>query len=117
MLPQRALTGADIYSFARRVPIPFFRGIYLRDTLPRRARENESAILNLDDTRGPGTHWVAYKKRGAHATYFDSYGNLRPPKELVRYLCSSGVKRIRYNQKRHQRRSPWNCGHHSLRFL
>ncbi|XP_034944924.1 uncharacterized protein [Chelonus insularis] len=25
--------------------------------------KNESAIINLDDKTGPGTHWVAYKKR------------------------------------------------------
>jgi len=29
---------------------------------------------------------VAYAKRGNRAVYFDSFGNLQPPKEIVRYL-------------------------------
>ena len=36
----------------------------MRNTLPpNRPLYNESAIINLDDSRGPGTHWVAYKKK------------------------------------------------------
>ena len=34
-------------------------------------------ILNLDDSSGPGTHWVAVYNN----EYFDSYG-LNPPKKL-----------------------------------
>lgn len=58
----------------------------MRDALPRRARTNESGIVNLDDDAGPGTHWVAYAKKGDRAIYFDSFGNLRPPREIERYL-------------------------------
>ena len=35
---------------------------------------SESAIVNLDDKDGPGTHWVACKKIGNDVEYFDSFG-------------------------------------------
>lgn len=46
--------------------------------------------------------------------YFDSFGNLRPPKELIKYLKGCDIY---YNRERFQHRNPWNCGHLSLQFL
>ena len=57
-----------------------FRGIFMRNSLPKRPLFKECGIVNLDDERGEGTHWVAYKKRGNNVTYFNSFGNLSPPK-------------------------------------
>jgi len=58
----------------------------MRNALPRKIRRNKSGIVNLDDADRPGTHWVAYAKRGYRAVYSDSFGNLQPLKEIVRYL-------------------------------
>jgi len=49
-------------------------------------RRNESGIVNLYDAMGPGTHWVGYAKRNNSVVYFDSFGKLRPHKELMRYF-------------------------------
>lgn len=87
----------------------------MRDDLPRRVRKNESGIVNLDTTRGSGTHWVCYRKRNNIVEYYDSYGNLRPPPELVHYWNSGGAVTVRYNYKRKQRK--YNCGHLCLSFL
>ena len=87
----------------------------MRTALPTAgAYRNESGIVNLDNAEGSGTHWVAYAKRGDRAIYFDSFGNLRPPKELVQYL---DVKRIEYNHTPYQRYDQSNCGQLCLRFL
>jgi len=51
-----------------------------------RARYVETRVVYLNDVDGSGTHWVAYTKRGSRAVYFDSFGNLQPPKKIVRYL-------------------------------
>jgi len=96
--------------------IPYFRGIFMRTTLPREVRRNENGIVNLDNAEGPGTHWVAYAKRGNRAIYFDSFGNLRPPKELVRYL-ENNVTHIEYNHTPRQRYDQSNCGQLCLQFL
>ena len=89
----------------------------MRNALPAGGvRRNESGIINLDNVEGPGTHWVAYVKRGCRAIYFDSFGNLRPPKELVQYLDKDVVK-IEYNRTSYQKYNQSNCGQLCLRFL
>ena len=107
------LFRSQLLQLARRMRIPHFRGVYMRDALPRKIRRNESGIVNLDAVDGPGTHWVAYAKRGDRAAYFDSFGNLRPPREIARYL---GVT-ITYNHKAYQTYDQTNCGQLCLLFL
>ena len=105
----------DIIKYAQKLKIPHFRGVFMRNALPKNGpRKNESAIVNLDDKDGPGTHWVAYKKNGNSAIYFDSFGNLRPPEDLVKYL---GIEKIRYNHERFQEFDTFICGHLCLKFL
>ena len=78
------------------------------------AHRNESAIINLDDKDGFGTHWTCYKKIGDSVWYFDSMGNMKPPKELFDYL---NVNEILYNQERYQKFNSFICGHLCLQFL
>lgn len=85
----------------------------MRNALPHKIHKNESGIVNLDDVDGPGTHWVAYAKRGDHAMYFDSFGNLQPPKEVVRYLGTT----IMYNRTTYQTYNQTICGQLCLLFL
>ena len=96
--------------------IPFFRGVFMRNELPKKGpRKNETAIVNLDDKNGPGTHWVAYKKKNRDVVYFDSFGNLKPPRELINYF---GVgSNILYNHEQYQKYNTINCGHLCLQFL
>jgi hypothetical protein len=81
-----------------------------------RINTNETGIVNLDSNDGEGTHWVAYSKKGNLITYFDSYGNLRPPKEMVKYFLSDGSNRLQYNHDVYQTNS-YICGHLCLVFL
>ena len=67
--------------------IPNFRGVFMRDTLPPLPRKRECAIVNLQgEHEGIGTHWVAFRKDENTVNYFDSYGDLKPPKELIKYF-------------------------------
>jgi len=88
----------------------------MRDTLPCMAPpwKTECGVINLDSNRGPGTHWVAYKKHGNRVVYFDSFGNLNPPKEVVRYFKDC---EIFYNHDQYQTFNTFNCGHLVLSFL
>lgn len=54
----------------------------MRDELPYKPNRAECGVINLDTSEKSGTHWVAYAKLNDYIEYFDSYGNLRPPKEL-----------------------------------
>lgn len=85
----------------------------MRDTLPKKVYVRECGIVNLDNNQGEGTHWVAYHKNKKHVEYFDSFGNLQPPKELIKYLGSN----IHYNYKQQQNFNTYNCGHLCLKFL
>lgn len=87
----------------------------MRDALPRRPKKHESVIVNLDISRGAGTHWVCYRKRDRIVHYFDSFGNLRPPSELTDYFGRSVD--IRYNTVRKQSFNSVLCGHLCLKFL
>jgi len=79
-------TNIQLDQLAKRMHVPYFRGVFMRNALPiSGAHRNESDIINLDDARNPGTHWVAYVKRDNYVIYFDIFGNLRPSKELVRF--------------------------------
>lgn len=91
----------------------------MRNALPSKPNLNESAIVNLDDKDGNGTHWVAYLKRGNKILYFDSFGDLGPPQELVKYFGGKETMTttILYNTKRFQDFDSHTCGHLCLRFL
>jgi len=114
-IPIRPLTNFDLIKYAKLLKIPHFRGVFMRDSLPRTPRKHESGILNLDTSLGPGTHWVCYCKDDNVVYYFDSFGNLRPPPELVDYL-GPGVC-IKYNYNREQGFNSVVCGHLCLKFL
>ena len=83
--PNRSLTNFELLELATN--IPYFRGVFMRDGLPRKPKKNECGILNLDDSNGQGTHWTCWFKRDKNRIYFDSYG-LITPRELQSYLKS-----------------------------
>lgn len=109
-----------IYYAKKILNIPHFRGVFMRDSLPSIIFKNETAIVNLDNSFGPGTHWVCYHKQGNKIKYFDSFGNLRPPLELQKYFKSgdqSSNTIIEYNYNREQSFNSVICGHLCLKFL
>lgn len=98
------------------------------DTLPRKiSNKNECSIINNDSIKGPGTHWTCYKvirktsrkgKKYKDVYYFDSYGDLEPPLELIEYWKSDSLPtNIFYNYERYQSDNSYLCGHHCLREL
>ena len=87
----------------------------MRNSLPPFPYRKECAILNLDGKTGLGTHWVAYKKVGNNVSYFNSFGNLLPPKELVKYFGKN--VRISYNKRRYQSYKSNKCGPLCVKFL
>lgn len=92
----------------------------MRDTLPKKIRNNnECGIVNTDSNDGKGTHWVAYKKSNNQIIYFDSYGNLPPPPELVKYFYTNNNRNIKilYNYDNIQNVNSSRCGQHCLKFL
>lgn len=88
----------------------------MRTSLPAKPwrRRKESGIVNLDSDEGRGTHWVAYRKDNKNVLYYDPFGDLRPPEELVKYFRGC---QIFYNFEQEQREGTTVCGKLCLKFL
>ena len=83
-----------------------FRGVCLRDTLPRKLKINECGILNLDLSSSDGTHMGYVVQKSKDKFYFDSYV-VQLPSELIACLKSP----IFYNSERVQQNGEVFCGH------
>ncbi|KMQ82492.1 hypothetical protein RF55_22762, partial [Lasius niger] len=57
-MPQGVTTNVQLLQLTKRMRIPFFRGVFMRDSLLIGGIYRiESGIVNLDNTEGPDTHW------------------------------------------------------------
>lgn len=113
MKTNRLTSNIELETAARSC-IPYFRGCYMRNTLPNHPLINESGILNLETDKQAGVHWTSWVKKGEKVVYFDSFGNLPPPSEFIRYMKDFKIK---YNRQKFQNFSQRNCGALCLQFL
>lgn len=113
-LPSRPLTDVDLQIYAKKLKIPHFRGVFMRDALPTTSQKRECGIINLDESDGRGTHWVAYFKHDKIVNYFDSFGNLKPPPEVAKYFKNCIIL---YNHDRFQDFNTYTCGHLCMKYL
>ena len=58
VLPNKSLSNLEIIDAAKQLSLCRFRGVFLRDTLPKKLKLNECGILYLDSSSDDGTHWV-----------------------------------------------------------
>lgn len=114
-LPNKPLTNFELMNYVKELNIPNFRGVFMRNDLPKsKPYVNECGIINLDDKNSRGSHWTSYKIVDDDVFYFDSFGNIKPPKELFDYLK---VDKIYYNYDKYQDFNTVICGHLCLDFL
>ena len=81
----QALTNIDILKYVDQVHLPNFRGVFMRDTLPKTPHVQECGIVNLNTSQQSGSHWVCYYKNSLDRIYFDSFGQITPM-EIQKYL-------------------------------
>ena len=86
ILDGKGLTNIDIYRYVNELMIPDFRGVFMRDTLPKVVTHKGCGIVNLNTSHQAGSHWVSFFKDGMNRrTYFDSFSQITPV-ELQKYL-------------------------------
>ena len=107
IIENKALSNHELIEYIKQLRIKHFRGVFMRDDLPKKKRTKECGIVNLADSLSDGTHWVCYFNH----YYFDSYG-LPPPLVIVEYLGDN----LEYNIYQIQK-SGQICGHLCLYFL
>lgn len=69
-----------------------FVGVFTLDELPKPFPESASAIVNLDKSDQPGSHWVGVFKNNV-LEWFDPLGN-RPPEDAIVESCIINRARI-----------------------
>ena len=112
---RRGLYDYELKEYARKFKISHFRDVYDRENLPHTPPlRYEAFIVNLDDVENPGTHWVAVRKIRNLVIYFDSYGDLPPPREILRYYRHYDIY---FNHKNLQPDNSIICGQLCLEFL
>ena len=108
-IPIKPLSQYDLMDIIKRLRIPNFKGVFMRDNLPKKTSVGkvECGILNLDSIHGQGTHWTCWLKKGAICYYFDSFG-IDSPKEFDRYMCDCDIL---YSTYKIQKIGDVICGH------
>ena len=97
-----------------------FKGVYPSDKIPKLNDLAPYAILNLDTSKEPGSHWIAIAKHPHEnrTIMYDSFG--RSDKKIIPDLQKSHNGRIydaRADVKIEQNILEANCGARSLAFL
>ena len=87
-LPCKTMFDGDLINYAKKLKIPYFIGVMMRDELPPHPKLNECGILNLNTHLQQGSHWICWYKKGKMRYYFDSFAE-PPPSELLTYLKTS----------------------------
>ena len=70
---------------------PKFNGVYSRNNLPE--TKDRTYVINLDEYRSIGTHWIALYVNAKKVTYFDSFGVKHIPKEIRKFIGNKKFKK------------------------
>ena len=70
---------------------PIFNGVYSRNNLPNEIKK-EVYVINLDEYKNTGTHWVSLFVKANRVIYFDSFGIEHIPKEINKFIGNNKMK-------------------------
>ena len=107
MTPPHPLTNFEIRAHYQNEPR--FNGVFSRDTI-----KNGAYVINLDEYRDIGTHWVVLYVNNKTIKYFDSFGVEHIPKEIIKFI---GNKKIITNIFRMQAYDSIMCGYFCIGFI
>ena len=102
---------------------PRFNRVFSRDNLPNTIK-NGAYVINLDEYRDIGTHWVALYVNNKTVTYFDSFGVEYIPNETIKFIgneqsssAKTRNKKIITNIYRIQAYDSIMCGYFCIGFI
>ena len=111
LIPFHPLTNFEISEYYENEPR--FNGVYSRDNL--RANIKKGAyVINLDEYKDAGTHWIALYVKNKKVVYFDSFGVEYVPKEIIKFIKN---KHIIANIFRLQAYDSVMCGYFCIKFI
>ena len=105
------LTNFEIQEYYQNEPR--FNGVFSRYNLPNSIK-NGAYVINLDEYRDIGTHWVVLYVNNETITYFDSFGVEHIPREIMKFIDR---KNIIANIYRVQAYDSITCGYFCIGFI
>ena len=68
-----------------------FNGVFSRNNLPKKTKDG-AYVINLDEYKNVGTHWIALFCNKNTAIYFDSFSVEHIPKEIKKIIENKNIK-------------------------
>ena len=60
ILPNVPLNNFQLIKAAKKLKLKHFRGVFVRDQLPKKTQKEEGGIVNTGDSSTQGFHWVCW---------------------------------------------------------
>ena len=112
LLPFHPLTNIEISEYYKNEPR--FNGVYSRNNLPNKIKVG-AYVINLDEYKNTGTHWVSLFVKTNEVIYFYSFGVEHIPKEINKFINSN--KKIKANIFRIQAYDSIMCRYFCIEFI
>ena len=110
LLPFHPLTNIEISEYYENEPR--FNDVYSRDNFPKTIKKG-AYVINLDEYKNAGTHWIALFVKPKYTVYFDSFGIEHIPKEINKFINND----IKSNIFRIQAYDSIMCGYFCIEFI
>ena len=86
-MPPHPLTNFEIQQYYQNKPK--FNGVYSRNNLPK--IKDGAYLINSDEFKSIGAHWIALYVNAENVTYFDSFGVEHIPKQLRKFIGNKTI--------------------------
>ena len=110
MLPH-PLTNFEIQKYYENEPR--FNGVFSRDNLLKKIKDG-AYVINLDECKDTGTHWIALFCKKNEIVYFDRFGVEHIPEEIKEFIKNENINT---NISRVQANNSIMCGYFWIGFI
>lgn len=93
---------------------PTFMGVLAKDEL-NKIKKFGSYIMNFDDSKSGGSHWLGLYLKEREMFYFDSYG-VSCPTYIIDFASKRNISSIVYNNLQLQSVESKQCGNFCVEF-
>ena len=111
LMPPHPLTNFEIQKYYKNEPR--FNGVFSRDNLPKKIKDG-GYVINIDEHKDTGTHWIALFCKKNEIVYFDSFGVEHIPEEIKEFI---GNRNIKANIYRIQANNSIICSYFCIEFI
>ena len=70
---------------------PRFSGVFSRNHLLKKIKDG-AYVINFDEHKDIGTHWIALFCKKNEIVYFDSFGVEHIPEEIKKFIANRNIK-------------------------